>query len=188
MSPRVVVTGMAAWGGAFGRGVDRLVDALRRDAVRKDAVRRDAVRKDALRRAAVRKDALRRDAVRKDAVQSDERRFRTFEGIPDSPWVRSRLAALDVELRSGVVDPWPDAVRLAVDLAREAVEGARLDIVLDGGSIRTAVVNGTMHGSEADLEFARQRVAGPPDPHLYARHASTTALEIARRIGAPAPG
>jgi 3-oxoacyl-[acyl-carrier-protein] synthase II len=122
-----------------------------------------------------------------DALRGDARGFRVFDRVPDSPWMKSRLAAVAREIRSDAPDPWPEAVRLAVEVAAEAVADARLDAAIDAGATRTAIVNGTMHGSEADLEFTRQRLAGDPDPRLHGETAAATALRIARRVGARGP-
>jgi 3-oxoacyl-[acyl-carrier-protein] synthase II len=99
--------------------------------------------------------------------------------------MKSRLAMVVPELRAAL-DPWPQAVRIATELAAEATADAGLGRA--DRSVRTAVVNGTMHGTEGQLEFARQRVAGgTPDPNLIGQSAAETAHRIARRLEARGP-
>jgi 3-oxoacyl-[acyl-carrier-protein] synthase II len=119
------------------------------------------------------------------ALRKGTRTLGVLDRLPDSPWMKTRLAMVVPELRHAL-DPWPEAVRVAMDLAAEAAADAGL--AGSDRSVRTAVVNGTMHGTEGQLEFARQRMAGnAPDPELLAESAAGTARAIARRLDARGP-
>jgi 3-oxoacyl-(acyl-carrier-protein) synthase len=104
----------------------------------------------------------------------------------DSPWLRSRIAATGPGLLPSP-NPWGQAVDIAVDIAADAVADAGLESS-SGARRRLAVVNGTMHGSDAQMEFARQRLSGAvPDAELLAGSAAATGHRIARRLGARGP-
>jgi 3-oxoacyl-[acyl-carrier-protein] synthase II len=121
------------------------------------------------------------------ALRANGRGVRPVERFAtDSPWIRSRVAATAPDIEPSI-DPWAQAVDIAVEVAAEAAAEARID-PSPAGRRRIAVVNGTMHSSEGQVEFARQRLSGKaPDPQLLAESAAGTARRIARRIGAGGP-